>query len=441
MTIKEAEKLSGVSSRNIRFYEQKGLLTPVRNRENDYREYSDGDIERLRLIRALRMVDMPLEQIKRIVDGEVSMQEAVAQQKSELKSKIKQIETAVHFCDELEKVDELGVEEVLMHMDEPENRKFLSKKWPTDYAETAKRILIPLGAGLVPLLFSLLLYIPVLLAGAFAHGYLFVLCPVILLCWVWLGKRLYSEDQWIGNAFLFAVFPVFTLLFLLKDGPMEWVGAIFPSGNELSQLYFLHYLVPLEAFTYRFEIEKWHYLVFFAINMGCFGLGMILRWKSAGKKDSYLQNIFDDQPILFLVIVVVLSCFLLIAPFYVMDLGPHYFDPVLLQDNYTEAEDYLAQTEEGTVWFEITEDFVKIAQFDQWERKYLRIFGVNCLTIDKEQINAGADLRFYDNDCVIVHVDGWMGGGNSYSFRVPDGVVDALKAYVQEHTILEATEE
>ena len=59
MNIKEAEKLTGISKRNIRFYEQKGMLHPARNQDNDYRDYSSQDIERLKLIRALRMVDMP----------------------------------------------------------------------------------------------------------------------------------------------------------------------------------------------------------------------------------------------------------------------------------------------------------------------------------------------------------------------------------------------
>lgn len=40
MNIKTAEALSGVSRQNIRFYEREGLLTPDRNPENDYREWS-----------------------------------------------------------------------------------------------------------------------------------------------------------------------------------------------------------------------------------------------------------------------------------------------------------------------------------------------------------------------------------------------------------------
>ena len=88
MNIKEAEKATGVSVRNIRFYEQKGLLAPARNQENDYREYSDADIQRLQLIRALRMVDMPLEQIRDVAEGKMSLHDAATAQKEKLEEKI-----------------------------------------------------------------------------------------------------------------------------------------------------------------------------------------------------------------------------------------------------------------------------------------------------------------------------------------------------------------
>ena len=60
MNIKQAAEQSGVSSPNIRFYEKEGLMTPARNRGNAYRDYTAGDIRTLKLIRMLRMLDMPL---------------------------------------------------------------------------------------------------------------------------------------------------------------------------------------------------------------------------------------------------------------------------------------------------------------------------------------------------------------------------------------------
>ena len=60
MNIKQAAEQSGVSARNIRYYEQAGLLTPARNPENEYRIYSQADVRALKLIRMLRTLDKRL---------------------------------------------------------------------------------------------------------------------------------------------------------------------------------------------------------------------------------------------------------------------------------------------------------------------------------------------------------------------------------------------
>ena len=53
MKIKQVEELVGISSKNIRFYEEQGLLTPSRA-ENGYREYHEAEINRLKQIKFLR---------------------------------------------------------------------------------------------------------------------------------------------------------------------------------------------------------------------------------------------------------------------------------------------------------------------------------------------------------------------------------------------------
>ena len=50
MNIKQTADASGVSARNIRYYEQAGLLAPARNPENDYRIYTDADVRALETV-------------------------------------------------------------------------------------------------------------------------------------------------------------------------------------------------------------------------------------------------------------------------------------------------------------------------------------------------------------------------------------------------------
>lgn len=139
MNIKEAEKLTGISKRNIRFYEQKGMLHPARNQDNDYRDYSSKDIERLKLIRALRMVDMPLEEIQKVLDGKTSLEDAATAQERQLRERVQEVQTAIRFCKSLQGLrGDVEVDAILREMDREENRKHLFTQWREDYKKMCK---------------------------------------------------------------------------------------------------------------------------------------------------------------------------------------------------------------------------------------------------------------------------------------------------------------
>ena len=77
MNIKEIEERSGLTRANIRYYEQEGLLAPVR-RENKYRDYSEEDLETLLRIALLRSLGFSLEEIRRLQSGEADFAAAIA---------------------------------------------------------------------------------------------------------------------------------------------------------------------------------------------------------------------------------------------------------------------------------------------------------------------------------------------------------------------------
>ena len=77
MRIKEVEELVGITRKNIRFYEKEGLLSPGRELENSYRDYTDEDIRRLQIIKLLRKLDMPLSTIRDVLELRISLHEAV----------------------------------------------------------------------------------------------------------------------------------------------------------------------------------------------------------------------------------------------------------------------------------------------------------------------------------------------------------------------------
>jgi DNA-binding transcriptional MerR regulator len=54
-----------VTAQQLRKYENAGLITPFKKTESKYRLYNDKNIDRLRLILALRLINLPLKKIKK----------------------------------------------------------------------------------------------------------------------------------------------------------------------------------------------------------------------------------------------------------------------------------------------------------------------------------------------------------------------------------------
>lgn len=70
MRIKEVEQRTGLTAKAIRLYESKGLLTPARETDNDYRDYTEEDVARLKTIAILRKLDLSVAEIKEWTDGQ-----------------------------------------------------------------------------------------------------------------------------------------------------------------------------------------------------------------------------------------------------------------------------------------------------------------------------------------------------------------------------------
>ena len=68
MTIREIEEQLGIPRATVRYYEREGLLTPARG-GNNYRDYTQEDLDTLEKICLLRQLDMPLDTIKAVQRG------------------------------------------------------------------------------------------------------------------------------------------------------------------------------------------------------------------------------------------------------------------------------------------------------------------------------------------------------------------------------------
>ena len=102
MKINQVEELVGITKKNIRFYEEQGLLNPDRNPENGYREYSLKDVDRLLKIKLLRKIDVPIEEIKRLENGGVSFEDCMKTQAKRLEDEKNNVEVMIGLCNKLE---------------------------------------------------------------------------------------------------------------------------------------------------------------------------------------------------------------------------------------------------------------------------------------------------------------------------------------------------
>ncbi|MFC9238466.1 MerR family transcriptional regulator [Streptomyces decoyicus] len=92
-SIGELAEHAGVTVKTVRFYSDRGLLPEASRSAGGHRRYAPDALDRLRLIRALRTLDLPLPEVHRILDEEDEagsvLEDAVAGHLRELGSQLK----------------------------------------------------------------------------------------------------------------------------------------------------------------------------------------------------------------------------------------------------------------------------------------------------------------------------------------------------------------
>ena len=84
MKISEVVKLTGLTKKALYYYEEEGMVAPYINVENSYREYSQSDIDKLAQISLLRQFDIPIKDIKSIINDSVLLKNALEQHLTKL---------------------------------------------------------------------------------------------------------------------------------------------------------------------------------------------------------------------------------------------------------------------------------------------------------------------------------------------------------------------
>lgn len=101
MKINQVEQTVGITKKNIRFYEDQGLLHPSRNLENGYRDYSEDDIAILFKIKLLRKLSVPIEEIRKMQENHLSLTDCMMRHTICLDHEMKNLSLIKEMCDEL----------------------------------------------------------------------------------------------------------------------------------------------------------------------------------------------------------------------------------------------------------------------------------------------------------------------------------------------------
>ena len=98
LKINEVEALVGITKKNIRFYEEKGLLSPRRNSENGYRDYGQEEVDALQRIKLMRKLGVPIEEIRRMQEGAQTVGDGMRRHLITLEREKRNLEEAARLC-------------------------------------------------------------------------------------------------------------------------------------------------------------------------------------------------------------------------------------------------------------------------------------------------------------------------------------------------------
>jgi DNA-binding transcriptional MerR regulator len=104
LTIGRLARLSGLTTRALRHYDKLGVLRPAAVGDaNGYRLYDRGQVEVARQIRVLRELEVPLDEVRRIIadpDSE-DAQRRIAAHRARLEARLAELRTAHYFLGRL----------------------------------------------------------------------------------------------------------------------------------------------------------------------------------------------------------------------------------------------------------------------------------------------------------------------------------------------------
>lgn len=132
-TIGEVAKLSGISPRMLRHYDEIGLLIPSDRTIAGYRQYSDVDLLKLQRILSLRATGLSLDEIKQALNETSDLVASLEEQARLLQGQIELLNAQLIAVERTRKASVMG-----MNLNPEEIFEVFGEDDPTQYADEAK---------------------------------------------------------------------------------------------------------------------------------------------------------------------------------------------------------------------------------------------------------------------------------------------------------------
>lgn len=99
MKINEVAKKTNLTKKAIRYYEQEGIINPLIDENNNYRDYSDEDIKRLLEVNLFRQLDIPIKDIKIAFEKPENLNIILEKHKIKVEEQVKKMERNKNILD------------------------------------------------------------------------------------------------------------------------------------------------------------------------------------------------------------------------------------------------------------------------------------------------------------------------------------------------------
>ncbi len=140
-SIQELAKAAGTTSRTLRYYGERGILTPSRTGANGMRYYDEAALGTLLRIRILRDYDVGLdaieEAVRRDIDTVSALKEHVASMRQHRRVLSRRISSLEHTINKMEGGEQLMADEIFEEFDHTQYREEVEQRWGKEaYADS-----------------------------------------------------------------------------------------------------------------------------------------------------------------------------------------------------------------------------------------------------------------------------------------------------------------